>query len=94
MSVRQSVEVLKARSLLIKLSLELEGPKTIQDLEFLLLTFMSVFAQRLPSSMGEVFFGFGGWVRRFGCPFFGLRVQEGHDFYFFRGGGEGVGVGI
>jgi hypothetical protein len=25
-------------------------------------------------SMGEVFLGFGGWVRRFGCVFFGLRV--------------------
>ncbi len=37
-------------------------------------TFTSVFAQQLPSSMGEVFLGFGGWVRRFGCAFFGLRV--------------------
>jgi hypothetical protein len=25
-------------------------------------------------SMGEVFLGFGGWVRRFECAFFGLRV--------------------
>ncbi len=51
-------------------------PKTIQDLEFLLLTFTFTFvsAQQLPSSMGEVFLGFGGWVRRFGCAFFGLRV--------------------
>ncbi len=45
--------------------------------------------------LGEVFLGFGGWVRRFGCAFFssrrmhGLRVSEGHDFYFFRGGGWG-----
>ncbi len=31
-------------------------------------------AQQLPSSMGEVFLGFGGWVKRFGCAFFGLRV--------------------
>jgi hypothetical protein len=23
---------------------------------------------------GEVFLGFGGWVKRFGCAFFGLRV--------------------
>jgi len=30
-------------------------------------------------------------VRRFECAFFGLRVEEGHDFYFFRGG-EGGGV--
>ncbi len=37
-------------------------------------TFTSVSAQQLPSSMGEVFLGFGGWVRRFGCAFFGLRV--------------------
>ncbi len=37
-------------------------------------TFMSVSAQQLPSSMGEVFLGFGGWVRRFGCVFFGLKV--------------------
>jgi len=43
--------------------------------------------------MGEVFLGFGRWVRRSGCAFFGLRVQEGHDFYFFRGGGQGVGWG-
>ncbi len=52
------------------------GPKTIQDLKFLLLTFTftSVFAQQLPLSMGEVFLGFGGWVRRFECAFFGLRV--------------------
>jgi len=28
---------------------------------------------------------------RFGCAFFGLRVWEGHDFYFFRGGGRGWG---
>jgi len=42
--------------------------------------------------MGEVFLGFGGWVRRFGCTFFELRVEEGHDFNFFRGWGEGVGV--
>jgi len=25
-------------------------------------------------SMGEIFLRFGGWVRRFGCVFFGLRV--------------------
>ncbi len=51
-------------------------PKIIQDLEFLLLTFTftSVSAQQLPSLMGEVFLGFEGWVRRFGCAFFGLRV--------------------
>jgi hypothetical protein len=24
--------------------------------------------------MGEAFLGFAGWVRRFGCAFFGLRV--------------------
>jgi hypothetical protein len=56
---------------------------------------MSVFVQLLPSSMGEVFLGFGRWVRRFGCAFFGLRVQEGHDFYFYfveGGGGGGGGV--
>jgi hypothetical protein len=49
---------------------EFEGPKTIEDLEFLLLTFTftSVSAQQLLSSMGEVFLGFGRWVRRFGCP--------------------------
>jgi hypothetical protein len=41
--------------------------------------------------MGEVFLRFGRWVRRFECAFFGLRVEEGHDFYFFRGG-EGGGV--
>ncbi len=42
----------------------------------LLLTFIftSVSAQQLSSSMGEVFLGFGGWVRRFGCAFLGLRV--------------------
>jgi len=39
--------------------------------------------------MGEVFLGFGRWVRRFGCAFFGLRVWEGYDFYFFGGGGRG-----
>jgi hypothetical protein len=72
LSVSQSVEVLKPKSLLIKL----EGPKTIQDFEFLLLTFTftSVSMQQLPSSMGEVFLGFGRWVRIFGCVFFGLRV--------------------
>ncbi len=55
---------------------ELEGPKIIQDLKFLLLTFTftSIFAQQLPLSMGEVFLGFGRWVRRFGCVFFGLKV--------------------
>jgi len=37
-------------------------------------TFTSVSAQQLPSSMGEVFLGFGRWVKRFGCAFFGLRV--------------------
>ncbi len=42
----------------------------------LLLTFIftSIFVQQLPSLMGEVFLGFGGWVRRFGCAFFGPRV--------------------
>jgi len=72
-----SVEVLKSRSLLIKLSLELEGSKTIQDLEFLLLTFIFtfVFMQQLPSSTtGAIFLGFEGWVKRFGCAFLGLRV--------------------
>jgi len=32
------------------------------------------------------------WVRFFlSRRIHGLRVWEGHDFYFFRGGGEGVG---
>jgi len=44
--------------------------------------------------MGKVFLGFGGWVRRFGCAFFGLRVEEGHDFYFFWGGGGGGVLGV
>jgi len=52
------VEVLKPKSLLIKLSPELEGPKTIQDLEFLLLTFTftSVSAQQLPEVLTSYFY--------------------------------------
>jgi hypothetical protein len=41
---------------------------------FLIFIFTSIFAQQLSSSMGEVFLGFEGWVKRFGCPFFGLRI--------------------
>ncbi len=104
-------EVLKPKSLLIKLSPRTWGPKnysrpwvltsyfyvrfraaTVGGPYFLLLllcpfprsncrrsllltfTFTSVSAQQLPSSMGEVFLGFGGWVRRFWCTFFVLRV--------------------
>jgi hypothetical protein len=104
-------EVLKPRSLLIKLSPQTRGPKNYSGPRVLtsyfyvrfraataggpyflllllrpfprsnckrslLLTFIftSVSTQQLPSSMGEVFLGFGGWVRRFGCAFFGLRV--------------------
>jgi hypothetical protein len=37
-------------------------------------TFTSVFTQQLSLSMEEIFLGFEGWVRRFGCAFFGLRV--------------------
>ncbi len=92
LSVCPSVEVLKPRSLLIKLSPQIRGPKNYSGPYFLLLflrsfphsncrrsllltfTFTFVSAQQLPSSMGEVFFGFGRWVRRFGCAFFGLRV--------------------
>jgi len=40
----------------------------------LLLIFTSVFAQQLQSSMGEIFLRFWGWVRRFRCVFFGIRV--------------------
>ncbi len=113
LSVCSSVEVLKPKSLLIKLSPQTWRPKnylgprvltsyfyfyvhfraaTARGPYFLLLllrpfsrsncgrsllltfTFTFVFAQQLLSSMGEVFLGFGGWVRRFGCVFFGLRV--------------------
>jgi hypothetical protein len=58
----------------------------------LIITFMFVSAQQLSSSMGEVFLGFGGWVRIFGCAFFGLRDLGGSCFLFFswRGGGGGV----
>jgi hypothetical protein len=31
---------------------------------------------------------------RFGCASFGLRVEEGHDFYFFREGGGARGRGL
>jgi len=41
--------------------------------------------------MGEVFLGFGGWVRRFGCVFFGLRVRRVMIFIFFMEGGRGWG---
>jgi hypothetical protein len=76
LSVRQSVEVLKPRSLLIKLSPRTRGPKNYSGPQVLTsyFYFTSVFVQQLPLSMGEVFLGFGGWVRRFGCVFFGLRV--------------------
>ncbi len=60
MSVRLSVEVLKPRSLLIKLSLRTRGPKNYSGPRVLTFTFTSVFAQQLPLSMGEVFLGFGG----------------------------------
>jgi hypothetical protein len=128
LSVSQSVEVLKPRSLLIKLSPWTRGPKNYSGPRVVTsyfyfyvrfraatayfyfyvrfrvatavvdgggifgiwrvgeeiwvrffwaaqqlptFTFTSVSAQQLPSSMGEVFLGFGGWVRRFGCAFFG-----------------------
>jgi hypothetical protein len=53
-----SVEVLKPKSVLIKLSPELEGSKTIQDLEFLLVTFIFtfVFAQQLPEVLTSYFY--------------------------------------
>jgi len=75
---------------------ELEGPKTIQNLEFLLLTFIftSVPVQQLPSSMGEVFLRFEGWVRRFGCAFFWAKGLGESWFLFFSWRGEGVGVGF
>ncbi len=32
-------------------------------------------------------------MTRFGCVYFELKVLEGHDFYFFCGGGRGWGWG-
>jgi len=108
LSIHLSVEVLKPRLFLIKLSPRTRRPKNYSRLQILtsyfyfyvrfratiaggpyflllflrqfshsncrrslLLTFTSVSAQQLPSSMGEVFLGFGRWVRRFGCTFLG-----------------------
>jgi len=47
--------------------------------------------------LGEVFLGFGGWVRRFGCAFFfpeGCIIRRVMIFIFFVGEGEGEGVGV
>jgi hypothetical protein len=48
--------------------------------------------------LGEVFLGFGGWVRRFGCAFFFpegcmfRRVMIFILFFSWRGGGGVLGV--
>jgi len=54
----------------------------------LIFIFTSVFAQQLPSTMGEVFFGFGGRVRRFGFIFiftsvFAQQLPEVLTSYFY-----------
>jgi len=67
--ISQSIEVLKPRSFLIKLSPELEGPKTIQDFYF----YVRFCAATAVVDGGGIFgiwrVGEEIWVR-----FFGLRV--------------------
>jgi hypothetical protein len=46
--------------------------------------------------LGEVFLGFGGWVRRFWCAFFfpeECMIRRAMNFIFFVEGGRGRGRG-
>jgi hypothetical protein len=71
-----SIEVLKPISLLIKLSPQTQGPENYSGPRVLTSYFYFYVRFRAATVVvdGEIFLGFGTWVTRFGCAFFGLRV--------------------
>jgi hypothetical protein len=93
--VRQSVEVLKRRSLLIKLSPRTRGPKNYSRPQVLTSYFYFYVCFRVATVVidgGDIFgiwrVGEEIWMR-----FFWAKGLGGSCFYFFRGGGRGWGWG-